>query len=106
VAAFYRLVAQRQFDAAANLWTARMRVAFPPVENIHSRFGATQRLMLQRAEVVAQDDVAGRATVAIELVEVVGPQGAPAITRRYVGTWQLVRGPAGWLLDQPNLRLG
>jgi hypothetical protein len=100
VASFYDLVKQRQFDRAAALWSARMRATYPPAENITSRFAQTQDLQLERATVVAQDEAGGRATVAINLVEVVG---SPPSTRRYVGNWQLVRGPAGWLLDQPSL---
>lgn len=103
VVSFYSLAAGGRFDGAAGLWSARMLAAYPPGENITRRFSQTRGLTVQRAETIAHDPVAGRATVAIELVEVVG---APAIARRYVGTWQLVRGPGGWLLDQPNLRLG
>jgi hypothetical protein len=62
--------------------------------------GKTEQVVVRQADVVTLDESAGRAVVAVDLVETVGPG-----TRHYVGTWALVRGPAGWLLDQPNLRL-
>jgi hypothetical protein len=99
VARFYALAEQHEFAAAAELWSPRMQANYPPAENIDGRFAATQQLTLRAADVVALDEAAGQATVAIDLVEVVGGQ-----SRRYVGTWQLVRGPRGWQLDQPSLR--
>jgi len=101
VRSFYALLEQGNFDDATGLWTAHMRGAYPPAENVYGRFARTQALTVRRADVVALDAAAGRATVAVDLTEVVGP---PAATRRYVGTWQVVRGPSGWLLDQPNLQ--
>ena len=80
-----------------------MLTVYPPGEHIAGRFGRTRRLVVQRAEAVALNTGAGRATVAVDVLEVVG---VPPVTRRYVGTWQLVRGRTGWLLDQPNLHLG
>jgi hypothetical protein len=52
--------------------------------------------------VVELDERAGRAVVAITLVEISdsAPRG-----QRITGTWHLVRGPSGWLLDQPALQL-
>jgi hypothetical protein len=100
VESFYALVEARRFDRAVALWSARMQAAYPPAENLTRRFAETQQLRLERAAVVTQDEATGRATVAIDLVEVAG---SPPSTRRYVGNWHLVRGPGGWLLDQPNL---
>ncbi|GAC1317090.1 MAG: hypothetical protein NVSMB2_10470 [Chloroflexota bacterium] len=97
VATFYGLVSSHQFDTAANLWSEHMRIAFPVAENINSRFAQTQSIQLQRADVVNR--TGSQATVAVELTEVT-TNGQ----RRYVGTWQLVRGANGWLLDQPNLQ--
>ena len=103
VIGFYSLAGSGQFDGAARLWTPRMAAAYPPGENITRRFSQTRRLTVQRAQTVSLDARAGRATVAVDVLEVVG---APPVTRRYTGTWHLVRGAGGWLLDQPNLRLG
>jgi hypothetical protein len=101
VLTFYALAAAGQFDGAARLWSPQMLVAYPPGEHVTQRFSQTRELTVRRAEVVSLDETTGRASVAVDLVEVLG---TPPVTRRYVGTWQLVRGPGGWLLDQPNLR--
>ena len=54
---------------------------------------AGRALTVLRAETVAYDPGARRATVAVEVLEVVG---SPPLSRRYTGTWQVVRGgPAG-----------
>jgi hypothetical protein len=98
VSAFYALVSSHQFDTAAQLWSPQMRSAFPPQQNIDQRFGSTQAIRLQRADVVNQDQ--SQATVAVDLVE----SDAQAGQRHFVGTWHLVRGPNGWMLDQPNLQ--
>jgi hypothetical protein len=98
VAQFYSLVAQHQFGSAAELWSPHMRAAFPPQQNINERFGETQSLALRRADVVSQDPSAGRAAVAVDVVE--SSQGT---SRHWVGTWFLVRGSGGWLLDEPDL---
>lgn len=98
VAEFYARVARRDFDGAAALWSSRMQANYPPDEFIHRRFADTSGLQLLRNEVIADDPVAGRATVAIDLLETTS-----AGTRRWAGTWQLVRGTAGWLLDRPAL---
>jgi hypothetical protein len=98
VLAFYDGAAGHRFDEAAALWSPRMQAAYPPAQFINGRFSQTQRIAVDRADVVSSDDAAGRATVAVEVVEV-----ADGATQRWRGTWQVVRGPDGWLLDQPNL---
>ncbi len=98
---FYQLIDQHQFDQAAGLWTPRMRATYPPAQNITERFRNTQEITVQHAQVSASGEAAERATVSVALLEVVG---SPSATRHWVGTWQLVRGPDGWLLDQPNLQ--
>jgi hypothetical protein len=101
VRTFYGLVAEERDDEAAQLWTPRLRAAFPPAESITARFSHTRALVLERADVVALDDAAGKATVAVTVREELdGPPGE----RRYTGTWDLVRTADGWLLDQPDLR--
>lgn len=96
---FYRLVGARQFDAAANLWTARMKAEYPPEGNINGHFGQDQRVDVRIGNTQMTGD--GRATVAVEVTEVRGSGNV-----RAVGSWNLVRGPSGWLLDQPNLQVG
>jgi hypothetical protein len=103
VASFYGLISQHEFDLATRLWSARMQAAYPPGQNIYGRFAQTQRISIRRADVVALDQAAGRATVAVDVAEVIG---SPPTTRRWVGTWHLVRVGSGWLLDQPSLQPG
>lgn len=102
VRSFYSYLDQGQFDLAASLWSQHMRATYPPAENIYSRFARTQALTVTRADVVQLDAASGRAVVAVQVSEVLA--GSPATARQYVGNWYLVRGPSGWLLDQPSLR--
>jgi len=94
---FYQYVGQHQFDAAAQLWTAQMRAQYPPPDNINGRFGQDQRVEVAVGKVTMTGD--GQATVAVDITEYRG-----GTTLRSVGSWQVVRGPSGWLLAQPNLR--
>ncbi len=94
---FYQYVGQHQFDAAAQLWTAQMRAQYPPPDNINGRFGQDQRVEVAVGKVTMTGD--GQATVAVDITEF-----RDGTTLRSVGSWQVVRGPSGWLLAQPNLR--
>ena len=80
-----------------------MQANYPPAANLNGRFAQVQAMTLQRADVISVDQASGRATVAVDLIEVTG---SPPARRRWVGTWQLVRGPSGWLLDNPSLGPG
>jgi hypothetical protein len=96
VSDFYRLIRQHHYAAAIQLWTARMRVAYPPDQNVTQRFAGTSSLRLIRAEVSSQGPA--RAVVTIELEEV-----RDARTYRWVGSWSVVRESTGWRLDRPAL---
>jgi hypothetical protein len=96
---FYRLVGDHQFDAAANLWTDRMKAEYPPDGNINGHFGQDQSVQVNIGS--TQNTGSGRATVAVSVTEV-----RASGTVRATGTWSLVQGPSGWLLDQPNLQVG
>src|SRR5207248_7797247 len=98
---FYELVQRKQFQAAERLWTQHMVGVFPPSENIVQRFSQTHELRVEDAQLRAQDNAAGRATVQVAILETLEPTG----TRRYVGTWDLVRANGTWQLDQPDLQL-
>ncbi len=93
---FYARVAAHDFQDAAALWSPRMRAAFPPAQNIDQRFSGTRAVSVQRADVVSQTGV--RAAVAVDLDEVAADR-----QHHWSGTWYEVRGPDGWLLDQPQL---
>jgi hypothetical protein len=96
---FYQLVGNRQFDAAANLWSDRMKAEYPPDGNINGHFGQDQQVEVSVGN--TQNTGNGRATVAVSVTEV-----RASGTVRATGTWLLVQGPSGWLLDQPNLQVG
>ncbi|MGI8687229.1 MAG: protein kinase domain-containing protein [Thermomicrobiales bacterium] len=94
---FYQYVGQHQFDQAAQLWTAQMRAQYPPSDNINDHFDQDQRVDVAVGNVTMTGN--GQATVAVTVTE--SRVGGPL---RSVGSWQVVRGPSGWLLAQPNLR--
>jgi len=96
VRGFYQLVSAHQFDAAASLWSARQQAQYPPASNIAGRFANTSEISVDMAHIVNQN--ANTATVAVTITEVKQGQSP----QRLNGTWQLVHGPSGWLLDQPN----
>ena len=99
VASFYDLVEAHDFDAAAALWTARMRNEYPPNEYIAGRFSRTTRIDLRRNEVVQFDASSGTAVVAVDLVEYRTVEPSP---RRFVGSWDLVLTDDGWRMDEPH----
>jgi len=95
---FYALVSAHRFDEAAALWTMRQQQEYSPKESINGRFANTTQISVDQARI--SDQTADRATVAVTLTEIKQGEAPAHIT----GTWQLVRGPSGWLLDRPNLR--
>ncbi len=94
---FYQYAGQHQFDAAAQLWTPQMRAQFPPEGNINGHFGQDQRVAATIGAVTMTGN--DQATVAVDVTEF---RDGGAV--RSVGSWQVVRGPSGWLLNQPDLR--
>ncbi|TME24525.1 MAG: hypothetical protein E6I68_04970 [Chloroflexi bacterium] len=96
VARFYQAVTAHDFDGAAALWSATMQAQYPPAQYINRRFAATQQINLLAERVVATG--AGVAVVYVDIVELSGGQ-----TRHWIGTWQLIDSPTGWLLNQADL---
>ena len=96
VSRFYAAIAAHNLDAALALWDERMRTSYPPATYLYHRFAATSSIALNAASVVAQTDAT--AIVAVDISEIDG-----GTRRHWVGYWYLVRGSAGWLLDQPAL---
>ena len=95
VAGFYQTVLQHRFDEAVAYWSDRMKADYPPSVNIDDRFAGTTVLTINQSRLV--NSGGSTATVFVDLTEV-----TYGTTHHWVGTWQLVRTTAGWLLDQPN----
>jgi hypothetical protein len=100
VAQFYRLVGDGELGRALQLWSTGLQRDYPPNENLYGRFRDTERIQVQRADVVSMDQPSGRAAVAVDLVET----RRGGTTARWIGTWYLVRDGQTWLLDTPALR--
>jgi serine/threonine protein kinase len=99
VARFYDLVETHEFDAAAALWSDRMRAEYPPDEYIDGRFSRTTRIDLLRNEVLSLDADSGTAVVAVDLVEHRTVEPTP---RRFTGRWDMVLTDDGWRMDEPH----
>jgi len=89
-------VEAHRFDAAAALWTTRMRTQYPPDQYIDGRFAPTTGIDLRRDTIQRQSG--STANVAVDLLE----YRTDGSVRHWVGSWDLVRTSAGWLLDQPH----
>jgi hypothetical protein len=99
VARFYDLVESHEFDAAAALWSDRMRAEYPPDEYIDGRFSRTTRIDLLRNEVLFLDADSGTAVVAVDLVEHRTVEPTP---RRFTGRWDMILTDDGWRMDEPH----
>lgn len=98
IVSFYQLVSGHDYAPASDLWSARMRAAYPPQTNIWGRFDSTSSIVARSASLTSAGP--STAAVAVDLVETM----SNGSVRRWVGTWYLVRSGSGWLLDQPGLR--
>jgi hypothetical protein len=96
VARFYALVADGAFDGAYALWSDRMKSAYPRRVNLDQRFDDTASIEIHRLDVLADDG--SYAAIGVEFTEVYEGGG----TRRFDGSWELVRAQGGWLLDAPH----
>ncbi len=97
VARFYELVEAHEFDAAAALWTDRMRRQYPPEGFIDGRFSRTTRIDLRDNDLIAANSRA--AVVGVDLVEYRSVEPSP---RRFVGRWEMVLTDEGWRMDEPH----
>jgi len=98
---FYRRIDRKDFAGAQELWSSDMRRRFPPDENIWQRFAQTRSIRVEQATLTNSNSAGGQATVAVQIVETLG---TGAESQVFSGTWWLVRGSDGWLLDQPSLQ--
>jgi hypothetical protein len=66
-------------------------------DGIVRRFSSTTALEIKDIRPVSQSD--GHAAVVVDLLEWKGssPRG-----QELIGTWDLIQGPSGWLLDQAH----
>jgi hypothetical protein len=101
VRAFYYLLGHRDFQAMVWLFSARMHDTMPSDPGLFSDRTPPGQLMIQQLTLVSVDGARNNATVSVDVLE----QLSPADTKRYVGTWKVVRGPTGWLLDEPDIHL-
>jgi hypothetical protein len=93
---FYDLVSRHRYDAAAALWSSNMKGNYPPSTNIYGRFDQTQHIHVQITNV---SHGKGTATVGVTLAE----QKTDGTMSGFVGSWHLVQGASGWLLDSVDL---
>jgi serine/threonine protein kinase len=100
VRSFYELIQQKRYDEAAALWSPRMKASYPPSTNIYGRFDRTRQIVIRSIAPIATNT--GGATVAIDILEVLDS----GVTRRWIGTWQLIWDGSRWLMDAPSLRPG
>ena len=95
VASFYTLIANHQFDQAAQLWSQNMVNTWGIEDGIVRRFSSTTKLAIKDIRLISQ--AGGHATVSVDLLEWKGPSSG---AQELIGTWYLIQGPSGWLLDQ------
>ena len=98
VAHWYDLVQRHEFDAAYALWSDRMKANYPRQENLDQRWDDTRQVVIHNLEVIYVDESAGVASVYIDFTET----KYSGREYRFIGSWDLVLGPNGWLLDQPH----
>jgi hypothetical protein len=95
---FYDLVERHEFDAAAQLWSPRMREAYPPDGYIDGRFAPTTRIDIDRLSIRSMDLRAGTAVVDVAITE----YRENGDVRQFDGSWELVLRDGTWLMDQPR----
>ena len=96
VATWYDYVASGQFDAAYALWSPRMKANYPREPNLDNRWDDTASITINQIAVTSMTN--SYANVFIDFVETKDDGSS----RRFVGSWDLVRSGDGWLLDNPN----
>lgn len=99
---FYDLVVAHRYDAAAALWSPRMRSEYPPSRFIDGRFEATTRIAIHRLRIERMSVARREAVVYIDITEY-RTSGSP---RHWFGTWDLVLINGAWRMDDPHLSGG
>jgi tRNA A-37 threonylcarbamoyl transferase component Bud32 len=94
---FYELVVAKEYDAAARLWSDRMRDEYPPDGYIDGRFDDTTRIDIDRIALRDEDDDQAEVFVAITEYLESGER------RRFELLWELVVEDGAWRMDDPNI---
>jgi len=102
VVRFYDAVEAHDYDAAAALWSPRMRREYPPSRYINGRFDATTRIDVNRVRIEQMSVARREAVVAIDITE----YRTSGSARHWFGTWDLVLVDGRWLMDDPHLSGG
>jgi hypothetical protein len=103
VQTFYALLGQRRYEDVVAVLSPKLRAAAPWQPDVLRDRTPPGDLVVEQANLVQLDQENQRATVSVVVRETIPPPLSQ--TRHYVGTWQLVRGANGWLLDQSDLQL-
>ena len=96
------MVEIHDYDAAAALWSPRMRREYPPSRYIDGRFDATTGIDINRLRIDQMSLARREAVVFIDITEY-RRSGAP---RHWFGTWDLVLISGAWRMDDPHLSGG
>jgi hypothetical protein len=102
VVRFYDAVEAHDYDAAAALWSPRMRREYPPTRYIDGRFDATTRIVVNRVRIEQMSLARQEAVVYIDITE----HRSSGSARHWFGTWDLVLLDGRWLMDDPHLSGG
>lgn len=100
---FYQWLQQGDFDAITLILSPRMRAEVPWEPRLLRERLPPGQLSVLKAERLSTEQSANQATVAVDVLEQLPPPLSTPL--EYIGTWDLIRGPTGWLLDHPDMQI-
>ena len=103
VTTFYRFLGEQRYDDLLPLLSPQLRATSPWQPSALRDRTPPGDLVVEQAQLVGVAPDQQHATVRVVVRETVPPPLSQ--TRHYVGTWQLVRGATGWLLDASDLQI-
>jgi len=103
VTTFYRFLGAQRYDDLLPLLSPQLRATSPWQPSALRDRTPPGDLVVEQAQLVGVAPDQMHATVRVVVRETVPPPLSQ--TRHYVGTWQLVRGATGWLLDASDLQI-
>jgi hypothetical protein len=86
------------YDAAAAIWSPRVRDEYPPDRYIDGRFDATTQIDVSRLRIDRMSAARGEAVVFLDITE----YRSAGAARRWIGTWDLVLSAGSWRMDDPH----